>query len=179
MKRFAAKKALVKNCVVGFLVLILMMAVGFGCAVENDVTPEPDPDPVEDPKPVEEEEITKDEYLFQMTDVTYEIEETLGHLTKLEEVMDASEDWALMAEEEIENMESHIQKVRDKSAPEGMEEIHETFLKGVEEMEEGLDLYTYGVDQLEEESVKEGLQLMREGYQHVDRANVMLYEYDY
>ena len=169
LKNFIKRKSLLTVCSMVVLVLLLMMSAG--CDVDNGVTPAPD----EDEEPELEE---KDQYLYQMTDLTYEIDETLGDLTKLEELMDAGEDWALMAEEEIENMENHIQEVKDKSAPEGMEEIHETFLKGVEEMEEGLEIYSQGAEDLDGEKLREGLGIIKKGYEDVDRANVMLYEYD-
>lgn len=169
LKALIKRKSLLTVCSMVILVLLLMMSVG--CGVDNGVTPAPD----EEEEPDLEE---KDQYLYQMTDLAYEIDDTLGHLTKLEELMDASEDWALMAEEETENMKNHIQEVKDKTAPEGMEEIHETFLKGVEEMEEGLEIYSQGARDLDGELLKEGLGIMKRGYEDVDRASVMLYEYD-
>ena len=163
------------------MVISIMGLMAFGCGNQEPVNDEvEDIETEEEVEEVEEtEEMTKRDYFYDMIDYTEEINEAHQELMSLSNQVDFSEEWITAVEEADLRLEEAIVKIEDTTPPSEMEEIHEEYLAGIEKYDMAMEYYLDGIDNRDEDMIKEGVKYLRQGEEHVNRGYTMLYEYGF
>ncbi|GEM_PF-3921555 len=134
-------------------------------------------------KKTEEVEIKKtiddpvfSEYVEELNIIAQESEEAWNNLAQNLENPKETDEWEEETFGYISEIEESLEHIEEIEIPEGAEDIHETYVRGIEKIEQAMENLRYGIEEIDERSIEKGAELLDEGHELREEAIEMIDE---